>query len=137
MSNYARETNVTPRIIVLDESGCDGSWAESEEGKKRIVEIKELLKDKHFDGYINPELTSTNLTYIPKKYLTWEDLEFTEENQTIEVLLNGASYNIYFYKFFEQDEVNISTKGINIVTLNSYYQADIQFFNDLHLEKVE
>ena len=137
MSNYARETNVNPRIIVLDESGCDGSWAESEEGKKRLVEIKELLKDKHFGGYINPELTSTNLTYIPKKYLTWEDLEFTEENQTIEVLLNGASYNIYFYKFFEQDEVNISTKGINIVTLNSYYQADIQFFNDLHLEKVE
>ena len=137
MSNYARETNVNPRIIVLDESGCDGSWAESEEGKKRLVEIKELLKDKHFGGYINPELTSTNLTYIPKKYLTWEDLEFTEENQTIEVLLNGASYNIYFYKFFEQDEVNISTKGINIVTLNSYYKADIQFFNDLHLEKVE
>ena len=137
MSNYARETNVNPRIIVLDESGCDGSWAWSEEGKKRLVEIKELLKDKHFGGYINPELTSTNLTYIPKKYLTWEDLEFTEENQTIEVLLNGASYNIYFYKFFEQDEVNISTKGINIVTLNSYYQADIQFFNDLHLEKVE
>ena len=137
MSNYARETNVNPRIIVLDESGCDGSWTWSEEGKKRLVEIKELLKDKHFGGYINPELTSTNLTYIPKKYLTWEDLEFTEENQTIEVLLNGASYNIYFYKFFEQDEVNISTKGINIVTLNSYYQADIQFFNDLHLEKVE
>ena len=137
MSNYARETNVNPRIIVLDESDCDGSWAESKEGKKRLVEIKELLKDKHFGGYINPELTSTNLTYIPKKYLTWEDLEFTEENQTIEVLLNGASYNIYFYKFFEQDEVNISTKGINIVTLNSYYKADIQFFNDLHLEKVE
>ena len=137
MSNYARETNVTPRIIVLDESDCDGSWAESEEGKKRLVEIKELLNDKHFDGYINPELTSTNLTYIPKKYLTWEDLEFTEENQTIEVLLNGAIYNIYFYKFFEQDEINISTNGINIVTLNSYYKADIQFFNDLHLEKVE
>lgn len=137
MSNYARETNVNQRIIVLDESDCDGSWAESEEGKKRLVEIKELLNDKHFGDYINPELTSANLTYIPKKYLTWGDLEFTEENQTIEVLLNGASYNIYFYKFFEQDEVNISTKGINIVTLNSYYKADIQFFNDLHLEKVE
>ena len=137
MSNYARETNVNPRIIVFFFFCCDGSWAESKEGKNRLVEIKELLNDKHFGGYINPELTSTNLTYIPKKYLTWEDLEFTEENQTIEVLLNGASYNIYFYKFFEQDEVNISTKGINIVTLNSYYKADIQFFNDLHLEKVE
>ena len=137
MSNSTKETTINSRIIVLDESGCDGSWAESEEGKKRLAEIKELLKDKHFDGYINPELTDTNLTYIPKRYLMWEDLEFTEENQTIEVLLNGAIYNIYFYKFFEQDEVNISTKGINIVTLNSYYQADIQFFNDLHLEKVE
>lgn len=137
MYNSTKDTAVKPRIIILDESGFDGSWAESEEGKKRLGEIKELLKDKHFDGYINPELTSTNLTCIPKRYLTWEDLEFTEENQTIEVLLNGAIYNIYFYKFFEQDEVNISTKGINIVTLNSYYQADIQFFNDLHLEKVE
>lgn len=137
MSNYEKETTVNQRIIVLDEGGFDGSWAESEEGKKRLAEIKELLKDKHFDGYINPKLTSTNLTCIPKRYLTWDDLEFTEENQTIEVLLNGATYNIYFYKFFEQDEVNISTKGINIVTLNSYYKADIQFFNDLHLEKVE
>lgn len=137
MSNYVKYTNTNQRVIILDESGFDGSWADSEEGKKRLVEIKELLKDKHFGGYINPELTSTNLTYIPKRYLTWEDLGFTEENQTIEVLLNGATYNIYFYKFFEQDEVNISTKGINIVTLNSYYKADIQFFNDLHLEKVE
>lgn len=137
MYNSTKDDITNQRIIVLDESGCDGSWAESEEGKKRLVEIKELLKDKNFDGYINPELTSTNLTYIPKRYLTWEDLEFTEENKTIEVLLNGAIYNIYFYKFFEQDEVNISTKGINIVTLNSYYQADIQFFNDLHLESVK
>ena len=137
MSNYAKDTTINQRIIVLDESGFDGSWAESEEGKKRLAEIKELLKDKHFDGYINPELTTYNLTCTPKRYLTWDDLEFTEENQTLEVLLNGTIYNIYFYKFFEQDEVNISTKGINIVTLNSYYQADIQFFNDLHLEKVE
>lgn len=136
MSNSTKDDITNQRIIILDESDCDGSWAESEEGKKRLVEIKELLNDKHFGGYINPELTSTNLTCIPKRFLTWKDLEFTEENQTIEVLLNGSIYNIYFYKFFEQDEVNISTKGINIVTLNSYYQADIQFFNDLHLEKV-
>ena len=75
----------------------------------------------------------------PKHYLKWEDLDFTEENQTMKVLLNGVIYNICFYKFsvVGQNEVNLYTKGIHIVTLNSYYLVDIQFFNNLHLERVE
>ena len=57
----------------------------------------------------------------------------------MEVLLNGVTYNICFYEFtiVGQNEVNIYTNGTHIVTLNSYYQEDIQFFNNLHLEVKE
>ena len=75
----------------------------------------------------------------PKHYLKWEDLDFTEENQIMKVLLNGVTYNICFYKIsvVGQNEVNIYPNGIHIVTLSSSYPEDIQFFNDLHLERVE
>lgn len=73
----------------------------------------------------------------PKKYLKWEDLEFEKKQQVMDVLLNGKPYILYFYKLSTQNEVNIFAIDMHIVTLNSYYPEDIQFFNDLRLERVE
>lgn len=38
-----------PRIIVLDESDFDGSWAESEEGKRKLAELKEYMAKFNFE----------------------------------------------------------------------------------------
>jgi len=73
----------------------------------------------------------------PKKYLKWEDLEFEKKQQVMDVLLNGKPYILYFYKLSTQSEVNIFAIDMHIVTLNSHYPEDVQFFNDLHLERVE
>ena len=45
----AKAEYFNPRIITLDESGFDGSYTESEEGKKKLAELKELLNSKRFN----------------------------------------------------------------------------------------
>ena len=75
----------------------------------------------------------------PKKYLKWEDLEFKEEVQTMEVLLNGETY-VLDYKFYpyEHNVIHLSTLEYDrVLTCCGDYGFDKQFFNDLHLERVE
>ena len=74
---------------------------------------------------------------LNKQYLKWEDLEFDEDGQETLVLLNGKPYILYFYKLSTQNEVTIFSIDMHIVTLSSNYPEDVQFFNDLHLERVE
>lgn len=57
------------RVIVLEEYGCDGSYIESEEGKKRLSELKKLFEGKQFNGYVNPELTAANPTDLSEKLI--------------------------------------------------------------------
>lgn len=91
-----------------------------------------------FEKAPEPIQTGIDLGVIkPKKYLKWEDLKFEKKQQVMDVLLNGKPYILYFYKLSAQNEVNIFAIDMHIVTLNSYYKEDIQFFNDLHLEVVE
>ena len=73
----------------------------------------------------------------PKHYLKWEDLEFKEKQQVMDVLLNGKPYILYFYKLSTQNEVTIFSIDMHIVTLSSNYPEDVQFFNHLHLERAE
>ena len=73
----------------------------------------------------------------PKQYLKWEDLEFKKKQQVMDVLLNGKPYILYFCKLSTQNEVTIFSIDMHIVTLSSNYPEDVQFFNDLHLERVE
>ena len=103
--------------------------------KKQLPTIKRALQRLEENDKVNNKVNDK----VKKTYLKWEDLKFTEENQTMEVLLNGVTYNICFYEFtvVGQNEVNIYTNGTHIVTLNSYYPEDIKFFNNLHLEVKE
>ena len=67
----------------------------------------------------------------PKQYLKWEDLEFKEDNQRIKVKLGSNIYTLDFYTgLFGK------TFGLNS---QHYCEAkeNKQFFNDLHLERVE
>jgi hypothetical protein len=135
-----------PRIIVLDESDFDGSWAESEEGKRKLAELKEWLNDKELGDYSNPG-PIINKIYLSKRYLKWEDLKFTYDEQKIKVKLNGENYTVvYFispayYGHNEYEYVGIlKDDDIVVYSINGYlYTANLlkQFFNNLHLEVIE
>ena len=95
-SNKEKDIQDSPsdsRVIVLEEYGHDGSYMESEEGKKRLAELKKLFEGKQFSGYVNPELTSTNPTDLPKKYLKLEDptSEGTEEGEVKQMIKDYLS----------------------------------------------
>lgn len=68
----------------------------------------------------------------PKQYLKWEDLEF-EITHKIRILMNGNLYTLFCY---DEKYIEIRTiKGEFILTLDNENPEDIQFFNDLHLER--
>ena len=73
----------------------------------------------------------------PKQYLKWEDLEFKEETQEMKVLLNGEKYILkYANEWFCGwcNKVQITNGTYILCTLGNGMN---QFFNDLHLERVE
>lgn len=73
----------------------------------------------------------------PKKYLKWEDLEFKEKAIYKRVTLNGELYLLKTYRNFILcfDIVELEkTDGTILFHINQY---NLQFFNDLHLERVE
>lgn len=73
----------------------------------------------------------------PKKYLTWEDLDFKEENFPIKVKVGNTEYLLCFHNIGKDQALTIQNYDQLLCTfyLNSYY--DKQFFNDLKLERVE
>ena len=70
----------------------------------------------------------------PKHYLKWEDLEFNHTPKMFDVKMSGNKYKLV---------VGYNVAGKNLAILRDgkkeYYflEADKQFFNDLHLERVE
>ena len=70
----------------------------------------------------------------PKQYLKWEDLKFEHTPKYIDVKMNDNKYKLV---------VGYNVAGKNLAILrdgkNEYYflEYDKQFFNDLHLERVE
>lgn len=83
-----------------------------------------------------------------KKYLKWEDLEFNrKEAEYMKVSLNGTKYCLVLtWGFCEPKMVKVKpinlyeekeTEGQTIFLLDGNYINDVQFFNDLHLERVE
>ena len=68
---------------------------------------------------------------LNKQYLKWEDLEFKEKEQTMEVILNGNPYFLCYYRSMFGNLCIIDNPSITIRKENK------DFFNDLHLERVE
>ena len=69
----------------------------------------------------------------PKQYLKWEDLEFNIDKQMMAVLLNGTKYTLIVGRNLHIDKLAFLRNG----EINYYFlEADKQFFNDLHLERV-
>lgn len=73
-------------------------------------------------------------TQEPKQYLKWEDLEFTNKVKEMKVKLGDNTYEIEYYISnaldLPQPVVILKTSDFIAITIE-------QFFNDLHLERVE
>lgn len=67
-----------------------------------------------------------------KTYLKWEDLEFKDDEQEMKVILNGSVHFLCYYRnMFNEPLCMIDNTGITI------WKENKNFFNDLHLERVE
>ena len=78
---------------------------------------------------------SSLMDYNPvKNCLKWEDLEFNHTPKIIDVKMNGNKYKLV---------VGYNVAGKNLAILRDgkkecyFLECDKQFFNDLHLERVE
>ena len=99
--------------------------------------IENLRRDNALLKELNAELRLK--AQEPKQYLKWEDLDFTKEEQCLKVKMGDNFYRILWCNDF----------GANVVSLYKYITNDYlmycscikengkQFFNDLHLERVE
>ena len=84
---------------------------------------------------------SSLMDYNPvKHYLKWEDLEFKEagQKQIIKVKKNDNLYILkYYISVFDEELIEILANDWTFITGLSNRKYDKQFFNDLHLERVE
>ena len=136
------------RIITLDESGFDGSWADSEEGKKKIAEIKAKFKEQEMcNKEIEMELKKQFLgNYISeygleKGYVDYACLansfdavlcnniaKYAEDFE----LVNGSDYDEeddYYYDIYQY--FIIDSNGYNI--LKEYTDEIVYYLEDLDI----
>ena len=113
---------------------------------KRTCEIyADSLKQRNLIGYdiiekqINEALDTIKQALLkaqePKQYLKWEDLEFSFKDKYMKVKLNGNIYTLRYTRNalmeFPVAYLEFDNTEITIIDCKK------QFFNDLHLERVE
>ena len=93
----------------------------------------------YVDNLILPIKQALLKAQEPKHYLKWEDLEWEElktiTRKDIKVNLNGVEYGLEFAINFGSKEVVIFDEKIYMYLF--FNEANKQFFNNLHLERVE
>ena len=93
----------------------------------------------YVDNLILPIKQALLKAQEPKHYLKWEDLEWEElktiTRKDIKVNLNGVEYGLEFALNFGSKEVVIFDEKIYMYLF--FNEANKQFFNNLHLERVE
>ena len=103
--------------------------------EKRTIDVKWVFKEDY-----NIILQALLKAQEPKQYLKWEDLEFTNELQSKEVILNGRKY-IVEYKYCnilgEMEQVVWLINANDYMRVHKFYDTTQYFFNDLRLEMVE
>lgn len=78
-------------------------------------------------------------TQEPKQYLKWEDLEFTRDEKVMLVKMGDTVYKVLYRCCDGDKEVQLLSEDEKLLCLLliGKYKDNIQFFNDLHLERVE
>lgn len=74
---------------------------------------------------------------LNKKYLKWEDLEFTYEEQAIKVKMGERKYTLIYHKWFMLNKWYYDAELRNEETLEIIHNIRRYLFNDLRLERVE
>ena len=97
-------------------------------------------KDKEHQNVLEPIKQALLKAQEPKKYLKWEDLEFKEERQEIPVRMGETIYTLVLRKTDGSNKIAklLSPKRNYMGEWGDiFYEEAKQFFNDLHLERVE
>ena len=108
-------------------------------GAEKLARGELIRNDDKVEPYLNTIKQALLKAQEPKQYLKWEDLDFTIERQFIKVKLNNTEYILKYYVSVLNEEM-IEILGANksfIIGLSHTCINDKQFFNDLHLERVE
>ena len=93
-----------------------------------------------FEKSPEPFQTGIDLGVIkPKKYLKWEDLNFTVDWKVMTVKMGDTVYKIIYRYCYANEEVQVLSedKKLLCLTLIGRYKHNVQLFNDLRLERVE
>lgn len=113
----------------------------AQEQEEDIIHYKGTIANLRRDNLILKELNAELRLKAqePKKYLKWEDLDFTSEDQTMKVKMGDTIYKILYRRCDGIEEVQLLSEDEKLLFLNliGKYKDNIQFFNDLHLERVE
>ena len=96
-------------------------------------------KDKERPNVLEPIKQALLKAQEPKQYLKWEDLEFTSEDQTIKVKMGDTIYKVVYRCCDGIKEVQLLSEDEKFLYFNyiGNFKDNIQFFNDLRLERVE
>lgn len=103
-------------------------------GAEKLARGELIRNDDKVEPYLNTIKQALLKAQEPKQYLKWEDLEFNHTPKMIDVKMSGNKYKLV---------VGYNVVGKNLAILRDgkkeYYflECDKQFFNDLHLERVE
>ena len=75
----------------------------------------------------------------PKHYLKWEDLEFIRDEKVMTVKMGDTVYKVLYRCCDGIKEVQLLSEDEKFLYFNyiGNFKDNIQFFNDLHLERVE
>ena len=134
---YCNPTDYNSNDRAKDYDTIKQALLKAQEQEEDIIHYKGTVANLRRDNALLKEL---NAEHKPKQYLKWEDLEFKEEEQWLKVKMGNNFYRM---------EWVIDGFGANVVSLYKYITNDYlmycscikengkQFFNDLHLERVE
>lgn len=115
---------------------------ENTELKAKAQEQEKATKQFKGSKEVKIEIPESSLMdYNPvKQYLKWEDLEFKEERQEIPVRMGETIYTLVLRKTDGGNKIAklLSPKRNYMGEWGDmFYEESKQFFNDLHLERVE
>jgi hypothetical protein len=122
------DENVNKSLNIIEQALLKAQFLEEE--YNNLMEDKDNLESELF------KITA------PKQYLKWEDLEFNElefkveQKKDFKVKLNGTEYGL-------EIDITFGIKEALIFDINAnclyavFHERHKQFFNDLHLERVE
>jgi len=115
--------------IIIDESIDNANPSEALECLEKLPYTSQGYGN--WKEYYNTIKQALLKAQEPKHYLKWEDLEFDDEEQRINVSLNGHPHRLCYYRTLFGRVCIIDNTGITVWEDNKY------FFNDLRLERVE